>query len=147
MSHWSRIVLSAPLVCLCCLVAYIANNMDSDQTAFKGAVWSGFIVFAYMIKSSLKWTWIYAADVKSRHFQDKEILAGYELTDMRRWNFLLFPYCLKEKCWNIVFVISWYDYHLTEQTFIAQMHYNFALNVFKHVGRVNPYQGSAVGQW
>ena len=31
-----------------------------------GAVWSGFIVFASMIKSSLKCTWIYAADVRSR---------------------------------------------------------------------------------
>ena len=31
----------------------IANNMDPDQTAPLGAVWSGFIVFASMIKSSL----------------------------------------------------------------------------------------------
>ena len=36
--------------CLCILVAYIANNMDPDQTAPLGAVWSGLIVFASMIK-------------------------------------------------------------------------------------------------
>ena len=42
--------------------ACIAYNMDLDQTTPKGSVWSGFIVFASMIKSSLKWTWILAAD-------------------------------------------------------------------------------------
>ena len=47
------------------LAAYIANNMDQDQTAPKGAVWSGFIMFDSMIESSLKCTWIYAADVKT----------------------------------------------------------------------------------
>ena len=50
------------LYCLCSQVAYIANNMDPDHTAPLGAVWSGFIVFAPMIKLSLKWTWIHAAD-------------------------------------------------------------------------------------
>ena len=56
------------------LIAYIANNMDPDQTAPFGAVWSGFIVFASMIKSSLKCTWKYTADVISRqHFRDKNI--------------------------------------------------------------------------
>ena len=44
---------------------YIVNNMDPDQTAPKGAVCSGFIVFASMIKSSLKCTWIYASDLKA----------------------------------------------------------------------------------
>ena len=34
--------------------AYFANNMDPDQTAPLEAVWSGFIVFASMIKSSVK---------------------------------------------------------------------------------------------
>ena len=29
---------------------YIAINMDPDQTAHKGAVWSGFIVFASVMK-------------------------------------------------------------------------------------------------
>ena len=39
----------------------------------KEPLWSGFIMFASMIESSLKWNWIYAADVKSRqHFQDKK---------------------------------------------------------------------------
>ena len=38
------------LVCLCTLIAYIANNMDPDQTAPVGAVWSWFIVFASMVK-------------------------------------------------------------------------------------------------
>ena len=33
------------------LVSYIANNMDLDQFAPKGAVWSAFLVFASMIKS------------------------------------------------------------------------------------------------
>ena len=40
------------------LIANIANNMDPDQTASQGAIWSGFIVFASMIKSSLKCIWI-----------------------------------------------------------------------------------------
>ena len=64
----------------CCLflsyayVAYIANNMEPDQTPY-WAVWSGFIVFPSMIKSSLKWAWIYAADVKSRqYFQEKKFV-------------------------------------------------------------------------
>ena len=48
--------------------------MDPDQTAPKGAVWSGFIVFASMVKSSVKYTWIYALDIKSRqHFKTKSI--------------------------------------------------------------------------
>ena len=49
----------------------IANIMDPDQTAPFVAVWSWFILFASMKKSSLKCTWIYmhAVDVKSRHFQ------------------------------------------------------------------------------
>ena len=38
--------------------------MDPDQTAPKGAVRLGFIVFPSMIKSSLKCSLIYAADVK-----------------------------------------------------------------------------------
>ena len=34
---------------------------------------SEFIVFASIMKSSLKWTWVYAADIKSRqHFHDKK---------------------------------------------------------------------------
>ena len=46
--------------------------MDPDQTAPKGAVWSEPLLFAYMKKSNMKCTWIYAADVKGRlHFQDK----------------------------------------------------------------------------
>ena len=32
------------------LVAYIANTVSPDQTAPKGAVWSGYIVFAAIIK-------------------------------------------------------------------------------------------------
>ena len=51
---WSSCLLSA-------YVAYVANNMDPDQTAPKGAVWSGFILFAFIKKSSLKCTWKYAA--------------------------------------------------------------------------------------
>ena len=50
----------------CLLVAYIVNNMDPDQTAPFGADWSGFILFASMKNSSLKTTWVYAADLKSR---------------------------------------------------------------------------------
>ena len=70
-------------LCLYSSVSYIANNVDPDQTAPMGAVWSGSIVFATMIKSSLKSTWIYASDVKSRHFQDKTILAGWGSTCTR----------------------------------------------------------------
>ena len=51
-------------------VAIIANNKDSEQTVSFRAVWSGFIVFAPMMKSSLKC--IIAADVKCRHhFRDR----------------------------------------------------------------------------
>ena len=65
-------------------LAYIANRMDLDQTASTGsslirvhsaclrADWSGSILFASIIKSSLKCTWIYAADVKRRYFQDTQ---------------------------------------------------------------------------
>ena len=35
--------------------------MNPDQTAPRGAVWSGFILFASMKKSNLKYTWLYAA--------------------------------------------------------------------------------------
>ena len=38
------------------------------MTMPKGAVWSGFIVFASLIKSSLKYIWIYVGDKKSRWF-------------------------------------------------------------------------------
>ena len=38
------------LVCFCSWVAYIANTMDPDQIAPIGAVWSGFILFALMVK-------------------------------------------------------------------------------------------------
>ena len=34
------------VICLCTLEAYIANNMDPDQTAPLGAVWSGLLVVA-----------------------------------------------------------------------------------------------------
>ena len=44
------------LFCFCTLVAYIANKMDPDQAAPIGAVWSEFIVFAFMIKSSEVWS-------------------------------------------------------------------------------------------
>ena len=37
--------------------------MDSDQTAPLGAVWSGFILFAFMIEISLKCILIDAANV------------------------------------------------------------------------------------
>ena len=32
------------------MVALIPNTMDPDQTALLGAVWSEFIVFAYVVK-------------------------------------------------------------------------------------------------
>ena len=50
------------VVCLCTQVVYIAINMDPYQTAPKGAVWSEFIVFASMIKTSLKCVCKYASD-------------------------------------------------------------------------------------
>ena len=54
------------------LGSLIANTMDPDQAAPKGAAWSGATVFVYMIKYGLKCTWIDAADVKSSwHFHDK----------------------------------------------------------------------------
>ena len=44
------------------------------NTASLTLVWLGFIVFACMIKSSLKCTWLYAADVKSsQHFLEKKM--------------------------------------------------------------------------
>ena len=49
-----------------------------------GAVWSGFIEFASMIKYSLKCIWIYAADVKSRqHFRTKKI-GGIRVTEYQK---------------------------------------------------------------
>ena len=46
--------------------------MNPDQKAPLGAVWSGFIVFALMIKSSLKCFLLICNRCKSRqHFQDK----------------------------------------------------------------------------
>ena len=38
------------LICWHAVVAYIANKMDPDQTAPKGAIWSGFIMFAFIMK-------------------------------------------------------------------------------------------------
>ena len=50
-----------------------------------GAVWSGSILFASVIKSSLKGIWIYAEDVKSRqHFQDKNLLVEKDLNKIIR---------------------------------------------------------------
>ena len=48
----------------------------------------GFIVFASMIKSSLKCTWVYAASVKSRwHFQVKlDFTRWYTITSTRFWS-------------------------------------------------------------
>ena len=53
-SRQSRLLPSAPHVCLCSYIDYIANNRDPDQTATKGEVLSEFISFASMIKSNLK---------------------------------------------------------------------------------------------
>ena len=36
--------------CSCSLIAYIANNMNQVHTAPLGAVWSGFLLFAFMLK-------------------------------------------------------------------------------------------------
>ena len=44
---------------------------DFAHSRPNGAFWSGFIVLAFMIKSSLNYTWKYAADVKRRHFQNQ----------------------------------------------------------------------------
>ena len=52
------------LFCSCSYVANIANNIDPDQTAPKSIV--------SMIKSSLKCTCIYAADVKEDIFRAKK---------------------------------------------------------------------------
>ena len=60
-------------VCLCTLVAYIANSMDQDQTAPIGAVWSRFILFASHDKSSLEWIIRkYSADMISRYFSGQK---------------------------------------------------------------------------
>ena len=48
--------------------------MEPDQTVLSGLVKSGFIVFASIIKSSLNYIQIYAADIISgQDFQDKNI--------------------------------------------------------------------------
>ena len=61
--------------------------MDQDQTAPLGAVWSGIILFASMNISSLKFTWINAADIKSKqHFQDKKIVVEYLLSQNTDFN-------------------------------------------------------------
>ena len=54
--------------------------MDPDQTAPKGAVCSGFIVFVSMKKSSLKCTSMYAADVKADNiFRTKKSNGGIKV--------------------------------------------------------------------
>ena len=54
---------------LCC------NHMDPGQSAPSRAVWTWFMVFASMIKSSMKCFWVYAIDVESRrHFQGDKCL-------------------------------------------------------------------------
>ena len=78
---WAGLIIFSPVttfvICSCSYVAYIANYMGPDQTAYMGTIWSWFIVFASRIKSSLKCTWIYSADVKSKqYFQDKNTFAG-----------------------------------------------------------------------
>ena len=49
----------------CCLLsyllAYISNNMDPDQNAPFGIVWSGFAVITFMNKNRQKRIWKYAA--------------------------------------------------------------------------------------
>ena len=53
-------------------LGYIANNMDPKQTAPLGAVFSGPMVFASMIKSNRNGISIYAADLTHRqHFMTK----------------------------------------------------------------------------
>ena len=57
------------------LEAYIANNMEPDQTPPLGAVWSGFLVFAPTVKELWSVIIKYAADIISRqHFLDKNLL-------------------------------------------------------------------------
>ena len=54
------------------LVAYNAKNMDPDQTAPAGAVWSGSILFVSMIKV----VWRAFDSIRREHFQDKKLLTG-----------------------------------------------------------------------
>ena len=39
------------LICLCTFVAFNTNNIEADQVAQLGEAWSGFIVFASMVKA------------------------------------------------------------------------------------------------
>ena len=57
---------------VCSSATYIANIMNPDQTAPEGAIWSGFMVFASMIKYSLKCTTLHD---KHNIFR-KKILVG-----------------------------------------------------------------------
>ena len=68
-------IVACSLICLYSWETYFANSMNPDQTSPFVAVWSGFIVFASMIKISLKGIWIYAADIISRqHIKDNNLL-------------------------------------------------------------------------
>ena len=59
------------LLYILCLVSDIANNMYQDQTAPKGAVWSGFILFASMVEVFCR---AFECMQQARqHFQDKHI--------------------------------------------------------------------------
>ena len=69
-----------PFVWLCSKVSHIAK--DPDKIAPLGSVWSGFIVIAstIMIKASLNYTWMSAADVKSKQHLGQNNLAKMGLT-------------------------------------------------------------------
>ena len=81
-------------------VAIIAKGKDSEQTASFGAVWSGFIVFAPMMKSS-----IIAADVKRRHhFWDRKNSGKLRVI----YTFLVtkLPGCVAQSVWCLATAAS-----------------------------------------
>ena len=53
----------------------MTNNVDPDQTAPKGAVWSGSTLFASILNLSVMLGNVFAADDFSRHFQMPFFLA------------------------------------------------------------------------
>ena len=58
------------------LLTFTSNDMVPDQTAPLGAVWSGFILFASLKKSSLMVTWIYVADIKADYIYRTKKIGG-----------------------------------------------------------------------
>ena len=73
----------------------MANSVDSDQTAPKGAVCSGSMLFASILNSSVMLGNFFAADDFSRrHFQMHFFLCALKVKNKEFCYFSLIPYII-----------------------------------------------------